>query len=294
MKHKLCLILLSSTMLVGCIKETKTISKEKNSYETPECVYYGTCTTGGSGGGGSNTSGTSGSTGTTGTTDGSSYPWVPSHPVEVNWGVHYPAGVPQGSGTCTTPQLPSGAEYAYDTRKATLTAAGGKGYDPTFHEVPSYYNTSSILKSVESAKQLFGTDSRLSVRFKVHPQPDARQTTDYCYGRTPGLSSMPGYTKLSFTVNAVGTRNGNKVIEPVGTYTVGVNDCSNPINLSSIKSAFPDGVYLTISSVKSNQGEWWDPQVGFQNSNVFTTVPSQNCWAMEIEVSADGTKVFPN
>lgn len=290
MKHKLCLILLSSSMLVSCIKETKTVKKESsNNYETPECVYLGTCASGGSGGTGTTTGGTGGTTGSTG---GGGYPWIPSYPIEVNWGVHYPGGVPQGS--CSTPTLPSGATHAYDTRKATLTVAGGKGYDPSYYEVPNYYNTSSILKSEESAKLLFSTDAKLNVRFKVHPQPDARKTTDYCYGRATGKSSMPGYTKLQFTINAVGVKNGRKITEPVGTYTVGVNNCSNSIPLSHLKSQFPDGLYLTITSVMSNQGDWWDPDVGFKNSDVFTTVPSQNCWAMEIEVAADGTKVFPN
>lgn len=290
MKHNLCLILLSSAMAVSCIKETKTVSKETNPYQgnVPDCVYTNTCV-------GGTTGGTTTTTGLTGVTTGSTsgYPYIPSFPVEVNWGVHYPGGVPQGSGSCTTPVLPTGNEYAYDTRRATLTAAGGYGYDPSFQDVPNYLNTSSVLKSVENAQQFFGTDARLQVRFKVHPQPDARKTTDYCYGRVSKLSSMPGYTKLSFTVNAVGFKNGAKVTEPVGTYTVGVNDCSNTIDLSPLKAMYPSGLYLTITSVKSNQGEWWDDNVGFKNSNVFTTVPSQTCWAMDIEVSADGTKVFP-
>jgi len=31
---------------------------------------------------------------------------------------------------------------------------------------------------------------------------------------------------------------------------------------------------------------------GFKNSNVFSDVRSMDCWTMDIEVAADGTKTF--
>ena len=139
------------------------------------------------------------------------------------------------------------------------------------------------------------TDSVAKVRFKVKPQPEAAQTTDTCYGRNMPASSIAGYTKLQFNVTLRGVRADDSTgEEPLGTQTVGVNSCSPAIDLSSYVSQYPKGIYLVISNVKGNQGTWPSDYHtnGFKNSNTYMNVRTFDCWTMDLEVSADGTKTF--
>ncbi len=284
MKNMKTLLLLSTSLLfVSCIKETKTVSKESNNGSVPDCYYSNSCVGGGAG---TTTNGAAGGVG-----GGSGGGPIVSYPVNPNWGVHYPGGIPTGS--CSAPYLENGVTSAYDTRKATVTAAGGFGYDPSLSVTAQYLNTSSILKDVTRAKTFFSTDANLKVRIKVNPQPDAKKTNDFCYLRAENLASMPGYTKLQFNVQAVGYRtNGSTDVEPLGVYTVGVNSCSPAIDLSPLKSMYPGGVYIILTSVQSNQDSWWDSNTGFTNKDTFKIVPSQNCWSVELEVATDTTKTF--
>lgn len=251
------------------------------------CQYYPTHASCSSGG-------TTGST-TGGTTGGSTtnpYPQTPSSVLYTNWGVKYPGGVPSGS--CSQSYSPTGVTFTpYATRSATITMAGHDNYDPTNVETQNAYNTSSILKTVNQAKTLYSTDAILKVRFKPKPQPDSALSPTACYGRLTGQSSTPGYTKLMFTVNVVGwDANNNRSIEPVGVYTVGVNSCSQGIDLSSFASRFPNGMYVQISDIYANQNCWWDNNTGFNSCNAFKLVREADCWSMDIEVAADGTKTF--
>jgi hypothetical protein len=176
---------------------------------------------------------------------------------------------------------------------ATVTMAGADTYDPANSDTQNAVNTSSILKTVSSAKTLYQTDSILKVRFKPKPQPDVSMSTSACYGRAQGQSTTPGYTKLMFTVNVVGWDvNNTRSVEPVGVYTVGVNSCSEGIDLSRFTSRFPNGMYVQISDVFANQNCWWDNNTGFTNCNAFKLVREADCWSIDIEVAADGTKTF--
>ena len=221
------------------------------------------------------------------------YTQVPTVPYNPNWNVHYPGGVPTGS--CSTPTDPQGIPNAYGTRKGTITVAGGHWYNPASPDAAGLYNTSSILKSVDKAKTFFMTDSMLKVRFKVHPQPDSAKSSSVCNNRTTGQSTIAGYTKLYFNVQVVGVASNNSITnEPLGYHTVGVNSCSPAIDLSPFKAMYPNGVYLIISDVRANQGQYPSDYStkGWTNSNSFVPVRSSDCWSMDLEVAADGTKTF--
>lgn len=213
-----------------------------------------------------------------------------STPVNPNWGVHYPGGVP--SGTCS-PTYSVGSSSLYETRKGTVTIVGGSWYNPSASEASNYLNTSSLLKSVSGSKTFFLTDSLLKIRFKVKPQPDAAQSSTMCYGRNMPASTIPGYTKLQFSVKLVGQRADNSWgEEPLGSFVVGVNSCSDGIDLSGYKSMYAKGVYVVVSDVKANQNCWWDSSTGFTSCNAFKSVRTFDCWQMDFEVAADGTKSF--
>ena len=139
------------------------------------------------------------------------------------------------------------------------------------------------------------TDSLLKVRFKPKPQPHSAQTTDTCFGRTRNNSYIAGYYKLKFNVTLVGTRSDNTTgEEPLGIIESNVNSCTPAIDLSPYVDAYPNGVYLKITDVQSNQGTWPADYVnyGFLHGTAWKTVRSSDCWTMDIEVSADGTKTF--
>lgn len=249
-------------------------------YTVPGCPGYPGTTTGTT---------TGGSTG--GTTN--PFPNYPSQGVTPNWGVKYPGGVPSGS--CSSAYAPSGISYTpYETRKATMTIVGKTWYNPADPVAPNYMNTSSLLRSVNGARQLFSTDSVLKVRFKALPQPQSSSSSPYCYGRATG-AAIAGYTKIMFNVTLVGVRaNGSTDTEPLGTHTIGVNSCTPAIDLSSYASTYPGGIYLRVESVRGNQAYYpanYD-YYGFRDVDSYSDIRSMDCWVLDVEVAADGTKTF--
>lgn len=243
--------------------------------------------------------GTTGTTtgGVTGTTTGGTnpYPNYPSNPIYQNWGVQYPGGVP--TETCSAPYAPSGINYTpYETRKATMSIAGQTWFNPADSIASQYLNTSSLLRSVAGSKQLFETDSVLKVRFKPRPQPQQTNSNRYCYfpGTISG-STIAGYTKLMYNVTLVGTRaNGTVETEPLGGFTTTVNSCTPAIDLSSYASTYPGGIYIRIENVQANQLSFPNDyaQYGFKNEGGFVSVRTRDCWTVDVEVAADGTKTF--
>jgi hypothetical protein len=239
--------------------------------------------------------------GTTGTTTGGTtgginpFPQYSSNPIYANWGVQYPGGTPAEN--CSQAVAPTGVTFTpYETRKATMSIQGKTFYSPASSVASQYMNTSSILKSVANARTLLETDSVLKVRFKPRPQPENTQSSPYCYIPSyTKMSSVAGYTKLQYSVVLVGTKaNGTTEQEPIGTFTTDVNSCTPAIDLSSYTSLYPAGMYLIVQSVRSNQGTWPNnyAQYGFRDSNTFTDVRSMDCWVIDVEVAADGTKTF--
>lgn len=243
---------------------------------------------------------TGGVTGTTtGTTTGGINPYNPvsSNPIYANWGVHYPpTGLPP-QGSCSATYAPSAITYTpYEIRKATMSIQGKTFYSPASGVASQYLNTSSLLRSVNGATQLFSTDSVLKVRFKVLPQAENTASSPHCYiPAYQKLSSIPGYTKLQYNVELWGRTSATSpfVKEPVGSFTTTVNNCSPAIDLSSFASVYTD-IYLVVQGVRSNQGptDINYSQLGFGGSNSFTDVRSMDCWSLDVEVSADGTKTF--
>jgi hypothetical protein len=267
---------------------TPLCSQGTNNYYYPGCPGF--CQTNPSHVACSTTGSTTG--GGTGTTT-NPYPQYSSSTVTPNWGVKYPGGTPSGS--CSAAYAPTGMTFTpYETRKATMTIVGKTWYNPADSIASQYTNTSSLLKSVMGAKQLFTTDSVLKVRFKAVQQPESSSASPYCYGRSTG-AAIAGYTKLMFSVTLIGTRaNGSTEAEPLGNFTIGVNSCTPAIDLSSYASAYPGGIYLRVESVKGNQAYFPNnyDSYGFRDVNSFSDIRSQDCWVLDVEVAADGTKTF--
>lgn len=232
--------------------------------------------------------------------------------IDQNWGILYPY-VPSIS--CSDATTPSGASYTpYETRKGTITLRGGKNYDPASGQA-FFSTTSELLQSVGGARNFFWGDSTLKVRFKSNLQPNSRKTTDVCPERSGSMSTVHGYGKLRFDLYLVGRRpnpsNPSQFIEStmsLGTQTVSVNTCTPAIDLSSYAEVYTGGIYLQIKNVNSNQS--WLPGNDQANApyyydvfgyispnnpyvnNTWTTVRTAECWSLDIEVAADGTKTF--
>lgn len=245
---------------------------------------------------------------------GGSSSTVPRNP---NWGMFYPPANNPPAGSCSPTFDPPGLTGATATRKATITIAGaGRNtadpateYSPFHTHAPNYLNTSTMLKSVGQAKMFFLTDSILKMRVKVLPEPEAFGTTGVCYNRGTG-SYVPGYTKLQYTVTVYGTSSSNAVSylgmatnPETGTtlFTTSVNNCTPAIDLSDFKESSPTGLIVAINQVKENKNcttpppgqtdSYWN-NYGWSQCNNFNKVRSMECWSMEFEVAADGTKTF--
>jgi hypothetical protein len=250
---------------------------------------------------------TTGSTvgGTTGTYPGTNpYPNYYSGYVDKNWMVHYPY-VPSIS--CSDATAPSGIDYTpHETRKGTITLKGQVNYDPASGQ-QFFDTTSDLLQTTTKAKQFFWADSTLKVRFKANIQPESRNTTTVCPGRVSGMSTLKGYGKIKFNLHLVGTRaNGTTETVSLGTQEVKVNSCTSALNLSTYAAQYPNGIYLKVSNVYGNQN--WMPGNNYQQQvyDTYGYVTPQNpsvegtwglirnaeCWSLDVEVAADGTKTF--
>lgn len=326
MNKNFLFVLTSLTFLtIGCVEKTKTKTVNTNNNPYGNCTqqnWYapgcpGYCqmypttagcsnnttggTTGSSNGGttGTTTGTTNGGT-TSGTTTGGTnyvnpFPHYSSSPIYANWGVQYPGGEPPEN--CTAAYAPTGVSYQlYETRKATMAIAGKTFYSPASPVASQYTNTSSTLKSVSAAKNFLSTDSMLKVRFKPRPQPQNNSIDHYCYIPSySNTSQIAGYWKLQYNVKVVGVKaDGSQGEEPLGTFTTTVNSCSPAIDLSSHVSMYPNGMYLVVQSVRGNQAAWPNDyaQFGFKNSSAFSDIRSNDCWVLDVEVAADGTKTF--
>ena len=232
----------------------------------------------------------------------------PGTSVTINpyYGIQYPPTGTPPTGNCSAPYDPEGLPNAFATRKGTITLAGETSVSINYSpfgtnarngtSAGSLLNTSPMLMSVAQAKIFFMTDSVLKVRIKPKPQPAASQTDTMCAGRNmPGVT-IPGYTKLQYYVKVYGVSATNAVtyLATQGPFTTGVNDCSPAIDLSEYQEQSPTGVVITVEQVKANQncsGSYWT-SAGFSTCNVYKNVRSYDCWAMDFEVAADGTKTF--
>ena len=232
------------------------------------------------------------------------HPYYGSMYVEKNWMVKYPY-VPSVS--CSDPFTPSGITYTpYDTRKGTITLAGKSNYNPASGQ--TYTDTTSeLLRSVQGAQDFFWGDSTLKVRFKANLQPESRNTTDVCAGRTPNQSWMKGYSRIRFTLTLVGTNINGTIRINLGQKTIDINKCTPAMDLSNYAKQFPMGLYFEVSNVEGNQN--WSPSVspwyeqqdydtwGFYpnrsyNGNSYMRIRDADCWSLDVEVAADGTKTF--
>lgn len=223
------------------------------------------------------------------------------------YGALYPKGVPTDSCVVAQDPTPNDGQTAWNTRTAFMAIVGkglttsdpDKTMDPSSSAASGYLNTSSELMSTVNASAFIsgGTDSQVKIRVKVKPQPNSANAT-YCAGRS-GSQSQAGYTKLTYVVQVAPKSNPSSrtTVYSVGEYNAqGINSCTNAIDLSYYKALYGE-FFVTISNVQSNQHcSFEQPELtanGWANCAVFKPVRKADCWAMDIEVSYDGSKQFP-
>jgi hypothetical protein len=95
-------------------------------------------------------------------------------------------------------------------------------------------------------------------------------------------------------VYAASSSNAVSWLATLGPFTTGVNGCSEAIDLSEYKEASPSGLIVTINDVQENKNcsNWSWNSVGWNACNTFNKVRKMECWSMDFEVAADGTKTF--
>lgn len=312
-------------------KSTTNNSNNYNCYYNPSAPGCIGSTVGGTIGGSTGTSGGS-TGGSIGGTTGNPNPFPSHNSVyaEKNWMAKYPYPGTEAQeaeiSSCSTPYTPSGISYTpYETRKGTITLGGKNSYDPASSLFTS--RTSQLLRTVDGAREFFWADSTLKIRFKANLQPDSRNSTDICAGRVPNQSTIKGYTRMMFDLELIGRKADNQIgTETIGTYTVDILKCTPAIDLSYFATKYPNGIYFRVSNVYGNQ-EWsptayfkgydwygnpiydqsesiaWD-QWGFYpldargkgnkyySGNGWKRIRDADCWSLDIEVAADGTKTF--
>lgn len=262
-------------MLVGCIKQTKTVmNSDGNKYEVPSCVYTNSCVGGGGTTGGLPGSTTGTSTGTTtGTSTGSSSGG--------DWTNIYPGGVP--TGTCSSP---TGNGYA--PRTAILTSSGELDYYVPSNPITlNYVSTDQSLKTEAGALALFSADSVVKLRLKALAEPPSAGTDErICYRRQKGSPGL-GYTKMILWGSIIGVRaDGSKGSHPLHPSGIefSVNHCTPAIDMSPYKAMYPGGLYIQINQVKVNEGH------GTSWSSY--GIPKTKCWSIQFEIATDSTQTF--
>lgn len=198
-------------------------------------------------------------------------------------------------------------------------------YDPRTYNTISDDRTSPRLRSVDEALKFFYTDSTMRVRIKANLQPESSQSNPLCYGRVPSMSSIKGYSRLKLDLYLIGvTKNDSGVVTSysnpellIGDMTIGANYCSSVLDLSNFNgvnypSKYPDGFFLQIRNVRGNQN-WapggttiqesnaqqqafdtygFFPNTYYDGNSYMPAIRSNDCWSVDIEVAADGTKTF--
>jgi hypothetical protein len=303
-------------------------SNVTNYYQSSSCPGYSICQTNPSYSSycanypGGSTGGTTGST-------TNPFPNYASIYADKNWQVKYPY-IPSIQ-NCPAPTTPSGISYTpYETRKGTVTVVG-KGFNPVKNADPiSWYDprtyntisddrTSPLLRSVDEALKFFYTDSKMRVRIKANLQPDSSQSNPLCYGRISSQAWIKGYSRMKLDLYLIGvTKDDNGAVASYSTpellvsdMTIGINYCSSVLDLSSFNgvnypSKYPDGFFLVIKNVRGNQN-WapgtqaeqqafdtygFYPNSKYDGNSYMQAIRGNDCWSVDIEVAADGTKTF--
>lgn len=168
------------------------------------------------------------------------------------------------------------------------------------------------LMNITEGRIAFQSDSRLKVRFKIHPQPVAPNGQEYCYGRETGQPSDAfRYTKVKFTVYlrdvlehnvtkelVVGNRYQPRYIGPVSA-----SSCSPIIDYSSSRNlSSQDPNYTLVSNVieiddvrsDSNCQECQDTNCQYENfyCPAESIIRAASCWRMTLQISTDSTQDF--
>ena len=286
------LLLALALVAVGC--NTKT-SKSSNSNQYNNGYTSGgyTGTTNGTTTNGTTTNGTT-TTGTTtnGTTNGSTTGTMPTETCK--------AVTTNGSLACSDFDTPAVALPTYK-----IVMAGHQKWKPGLS--PSGNVSMGQFPTVANMSATLTTDIKLSVRFRVKPQPTTTKGVEGCYGRktvtTSGASQVAdscSYSKLKFQVGAVPLSVFNANPDGYfGNYMIDVNVAGNSAEGVSIdkctqfydlphtanvphvivvQEVFSDNACRIIGSLATNCP-----------NNVI--VREASCWAIDMQVQTDNFKL---
>lgn len=201
------------------------------------------------------------------------------------------------------------------------TTADGQGAGTPLHQfnlflaghqswVPGTYTdplAQQTMINIQEASLLFRSDSKLQVRFKVKTQPFPTAGEEYCFGRQTGAASDQfNYTKLRFRVHLrdilcdqpdpqnpnnclsgfyLGDRYQSQFVDPIG-----VDSCSNILDLGSLRNATAYGTTVEVEDVKSDS----TCQLNETFCPAEKIVRRASCWHMTMQVSTDFTQSFKN
>ncbi|MBD65707.1 MAG: hypothetical protein CME62_10905 [Halobacteriovoraceae bacterium] len=213
----------------------------------------------------------------------------------------YNPGSTGGGGNCTgTTSDGTGAGTAI--HHFDMLLAGHQSWKPGTYSDPL---ASSTMPTVQESMYLFRSDNRLKVRMKVNPQPYPAKDDEYCYGRNTGsVADAFNYTKLKYEVHLrdvkcdnidstnpnnclsgwyLGPRYRRQIIGPIGE-----NNCSNQIDLGSMRNNTPYGTVIEVSDVKSDSTcQYNDTHCPSEDY-----VRTASCWHMTLQIVTDYTQDF--
>ena len=174
--------------------------------------------------------------------------------------------------------------------------------------LPGNYTNSlqrTAMLNMSEASSAFSSDSRLKVRFKIHPQPFPTAGDEYCFGRKTGQDSDSyTYKKLRFKVHlrdiqcstpnpqdptkcdsalTLGDRYATQYIDPID-----VHFCSAPIDIGALRNQTTFGTVIEIDDVKADS----TCQANGEFCPAEKIVRAASCWSMTLQISTDYTQDF--
>ncbi len=185
-----------------------------------------------------------------------------------------------------------------------LAMAGHQNWFPGLSESGHNLQIGDFV-TLNEAKMLFSSDSRLRVRFKLNAQPSPTKGMEYCYGRQTGMSpDTYKYDKIKLTVylRDVVCSNVSPSNPSVcnGTLSLGnrynpqylgpFDECSDIIELDAIRNPSPFGTVIEVADVQSDSKCQFSP-----NSTTYCPtyiVHAGMCWHLTMQIVTDYTQDF--
>jgi len=209
-----------------------------------------------------------------------------------------------GNTTGNTTTGTNGNNGGYPYHDFNLLLSGGKSW------VPGTYTDNLAQETqitVQEARLLFASDTKLRVRFKVNSQPRPTSGDKYCWDRATGQSPLPRYDKLRFEVslrdikcdvpnpNNTNLCNSGFYLDPV-RYNRTIVGPVNAEGYSEILNLGPERNYSVYGTTVEVHNVQSDSACQFSGSSqdcpAHATVQSGSCWHMTMEVVTDYTNDF--